>query len=177
MFKAKGSWFGRAPGRDRDVTRDGTAETLLQWFRGGLVVKAHRLLYHSTLGLRVSKKKKNLVAFVPLPAVITDSSAIGGERERRVRCERERRDNRLRALGHLYVTCPLSVCFTPFSNCDQINYFLNVIFTVRSAAGCRSLATQTLELADLLRIDVKRFREGLVFKARRLLYHSTLGRE
>ena len=27
-------------------------------FRGGLVPKAHRLLYHSTLGLRVIKKKK-----------------------------------------------------------------------------------------------------------------------
>ena len=28
-------------------------------FRGGLVFKAHRLVYHSTLGLRVIKKKKN----------------------------------------------------------------------------------------------------------------------
>jgi len=28
--------------------------------RGGRVFKAHRLLYHSTLGLRVIKKKKNL---------------------------------------------------------------------------------------------------------------------
>jgi len=27
-------------------------------FRDGLVFKAHRLLYHSTLGLRVIKKKK-----------------------------------------------------------------------------------------------------------------------
>jgi len=27
-------------------------------FRGGLVLKAHRLLYHSTLGLRAVKKKK-----------------------------------------------------------------------------------------------------------------------
>ena len=27
-------------------------------FRGGLVFKAHRLLYHSTLGVRVMKKKK-----------------------------------------------------------------------------------------------------------------------
>ena len=33
---------------DRNVNR----------FRGGLVFKAHRLLYHSTLGLRVIKKKK-----------------------------------------------------------------------------------------------------------------------
>ena len=27
-------------------------------FQGGLVFQAHRLLYHSTLGLRVMKKKK-----------------------------------------------------------------------------------------------------------------------
>ena len=31
-------------------------------FRGGLVSKAHRLLYHSTLGLRVIKKKKKHVS-------------------------------------------------------------------------------------------------------------------
>jgi len=30
----------------------------VQRFRGGLVFKAHRLLYHSTLGLRVIKKKR-----------------------------------------------------------------------------------------------------------------------
>ena len=40
----------------------GLYEQLLQryvkWFRGGLVFKAHRLLYHSTLGARVTKKKK-----------------------------------------------------------------------------------------------------------------------
>jgi len=30
----------------------------VQRFRGGLVVKAHRLVYHSTLGVRVIKKKK-----------------------------------------------------------------------------------------------------------------------
>ena len=31
----------------------------VQRFQGGLVFKAHRLLYHSNLGLRVIKKKKN----------------------------------------------------------------------------------------------------------------------
>jgi len=39
----------------------GWARTLrrnVKRFRGGLVFKAHRLLYHSTLGLRVIKKKK-----------------------------------------------------------------------------------------------------------------------
>ena len=30
----------------------------VQRFRGGLVCKAHRLVYHSTLGLRLIKKKK-----------------------------------------------------------------------------------------------------------------------
>ena len=32
----------------------------VQRFRGGLVFKAHRLLYHSTLGLRVIKKKRSM---------------------------------------------------------------------------------------------------------------------
>jgi len=35
----------------------------VQRVRGGLVVKAHRLLYHSTLGLRVIKKKRRVSAF------------------------------------------------------------------------------------------------------------------
>jgi hypothetical protein len=30
----------------------------VQWFRGGLVFKAYRLVYHSTLGLSTMKKKK-----------------------------------------------------------------------------------------------------------------------
>jgi len=34
------------------------AHRLVQRFQGGLVFKAHRLLYHSTLGARVIKKKK-----------------------------------------------------------------------------------------------------------------------
>ena len=29
----------------------------MKWFRGGIVFKAHRLVYHSTLSLRVMKKK------------------------------------------------------------------------------------------------------------------------
>ena len=32
----------------------------VKWFRGGLVPKAHRLVYHSTLGSRVIKKKKDV---------------------------------------------------------------------------------------------------------------------
>ena len=30
------------------------------WFRGGIVYKAHRLVYHSTLGSRFRKKKKKV---------------------------------------------------------------------------------------------------------------------
>ena len=37
-----------------------TTSQNVQRFRGGLVFKAHRLVYHSTLGLIVIKKKKNL---------------------------------------------------------------------------------------------------------------------
>jgi len=33
----------------------------VQRFRGGLVFKAHRLLYLSTLGLRVIKKERRIV--------------------------------------------------------------------------------------------------------------------
>jgi len=43
---------GRGHGHDRPVTRN------VKRFRGGLVFKALRLLYHSTLGLRAIKKKK-----------------------------------------------------------------------------------------------------------------------
>jgi len=45
-------------------------------FRGGLVFKAHRLLYHSTLGSTVIKKKKNTPARVIL---LARSSAAGEE--------------------------------------------------------------------------------------------------
>ena len=34
----------------------------MQWFRGGLVFEAHRLVYHSILGLRVIKKKSGVHA-------------------------------------------------------------------------------------------------------------------
>jgi len=34
---------------------------IVQRFRGGLAFKAHRLLYHTTLGLRVIKKKRAIL--------------------------------------------------------------------------------------------------------------------
>jgi len=39
-------------------------------FRGGLVFKAHRLVYHSTLGWRVIKKKKKVVVVQRLPGAV-----------------------------------------------------------------------------------------------------------
>jgi len=44
---------------------------LLERFRGGLVFKAHRLVYHSTLGLRVITKKKDLLDVVRPLAMVT----------------------------------------------------------------------------------------------------------
>ena len=53
-------------------------------FRGGLVFKAHRLLYHSTSGSRVMKKKKKKKKKVPLrmktvPFGATDAIASGSQ--------------------------------------------------------------------------------------------------
>jgi len=48
--------------------------------RGGLVFKAHRLVYHPTLGLRVikkKKKKKNLVEF----RLLFNEGAVGEQRQ------------------------------------------------------------------------------------------------
>ena len=41
----------------------------LKRFRGGLVFKAHKLLYHSTLGSRVVKKKKRSTSVQPIWAM------------------------------------------------------------------------------------------------------------
>ena len=41
-----------------------TAVRNVQRFRGGFVVKAHRLLYHWILGLRVIKKKKKKASLI-----------------------------------------------------------------------------------------------------------------
>ena len=49
----------------------------MQRFRGGLVFKAHRLLYHSTLGLRVIKKKRELLQCdVPKGSVLENVVAV-----------------------------------------------------------------------------------------------------
>ena len=59
-------------------------------FRGGLVFKAHRLLYHSTLGLRVIKKKKKHCSRLraSLWGLIDSGLVWEGYRESR-RCSRD----------------------------------------------------------------------------------------
>jgi len=62
----EGEWY-RSPTSTRPGAR--VAQPLyrnVQWFRGGLVFEAHRLVYHSTLGLRAIKTKKTRWV-VPLP--------------------------------------------------------------------------------------------------------------
>ena len=54
---SQGSGVSRGTTTCRGQARVGN-QTNVQRFRGGLVVKAHRLVYHSTLGLRAIKKKK-----------------------------------------------------------------------------------------------------------------------
>jgi len=51
--------MGRYQRRAADMKRLLETHQSQARFRGGLVFKAHRLLHHSTLGLRVIKKKKN----------------------------------------------------------------------------------------------------------------------
>jgi len=45
------------------------------WIRGGLVFKSHRLLYHSTLGLRVIKKKKKKSQWLQGPTAVRSRPA------------------------------------------------------------------------------------------------------
>ena len=40
--------------------RDGQVQITVKWFQGGLIIKAHRFLHHSTLGWRVMKKNKKI---------------------------------------------------------------------------------------------------------------------
>ena len=62
----------------------------MQRFRGGLVFKAHRLLYHSTLGLRVINKKMDDAAVSSRMApqhlfnMMLPTQCRGGQRESRV---------------------------------------------------------------------------------------------
>jgi len=59
-------------------------EQHMKRFRGGLVIKAHRLLCHSTLGLRVikEKKKNSISAYLRTTFSSPHASGIGGEEMR-----------------------------------------------------------------------------------------------
>ena len=62
----------------------------MQRFRGGLVFKAHRPLYHSSIGLRAIKKKKEKVGgwsrgwTSVSPRLISSVRVQGGEMNKRV---------------------------------------------------------------------------------------------
>ena len=62
----EGVGYRVAPHRLAGVMHTGacTVRRNVERFRGGLVLKAHRWLYHSTLGSRVIKKKK-MTAEIP----------------------------------------------------------------------------------------------------------------
>jgi len=70
-------------------------------FRSGLVFKAHRLLYHSTLGLRVIKKeKKGTCVLIEVASIFLAATSLASfaerqrERARQGDREIERRRNR-----------------------------------------------------------------------------------
>ena len=102
----------------------------VQWFQGGLVFQAHRLVHHSTLGLRVIKKRRELTSGIGPKLILATSLE------------------------------PL-----PGSNLSWK--------TPRHVAPVA--ATWLALLHELLHRNVQRFRGGLVSKAHRLVYHSTLG--
>jgi len=74
----------------------------VQRFRGGLVFKAHRLVYHSTLGLRVIKKKKQTRQAPPLlhrPSQRASERAREKDRARQREIDRARERERERERG------------------------------------------------------------------------------
>jgi len=59
-----------SPTRHRTHNHSRLLRRTVKRFRGGLVLKAHRLLYYSTLGLRVIKKKRRSTHAGILPRVL-----------------------------------------------------------------------------------------------------------
>ena len=143
------------------------------WLRGGLVFKAQRLLYHSTLGLRVIKKKKSGV----------DHAALGGAvelgqhdpRHPRRLCEPSRLRNNM-CHGPTYQSRP--------NNASIYSTLCAFIFeSVRFHAKHALVHVCNIGAVELGQHDARhprrlckpsrlRFRSGLVFEAHRLLYHS-----
>jgi len=50
---------------------------VLKFARGGLVFKAHRLVHHSTLGLRVTKKRRRFARVIWLGKVVEIAAPEG----------------------------------------------------------------------------------------------------
>ena len=136
----------------------------MQRFRGGLVFKAHRLSYHSTLGVRLIKKKKA-------------SPAPPTAKPRSIKCSRGARPAPPSSLHP--PTSPahtgshrrsLTVRFernstenlTKFSE-NMVKFHLNV--------SARAILDEKLEH----KWSGLRGAHALIFKAHRLLYHSTVG--
>ena len=136
-------------------------------FRGGLVCKAHRWLYHSTLGSRVIKKKKKKFRGYPPPRLRGASSLV------RARLDRTRPDRpaqgsiRLRDGSSLVRRQP-----------KKVSLLASQGFRVYPSPRLRdgsSLVRRALGRRGARRARTTWSRGGLVFKAQRLLYHSTLG--
>ena len=98
----------------------------MEQFRGGLVFKAHRLLYHSTLCSRVIKKeKKSRVrcrecrrpVFSGTPPLRAPSTSCPSHESGRVRC----RPSTLTPLAHIKTpSCPaFSSSHQPSPKCDR----------------------------------------------------------
>ena len=115
--------------------------------RGGLVFKEHRLFYHSTLGLRVIKKKKTHLS-IRRGTVRTGGTAAERGGNDLKGCEDFRIENGSRR---------------------GLNLALTVLFVPSS------LDSGVSGVGGILYRNVQWFRGGLVFEAHRLLYHSASG--
>jgi len=180
----------------------------MQRFRGGLVFKAHRLLYHSTLGLRVIKKKKKKgLGLCRWVVLLVRSSGCRGSGVRDLGSGFQVSGSEFRVSGVRVLDCGFRVSGFGFRvGCWASVFGFRVFgfwipgsgfrvsgFEVR-AAGVglwvkgirvsvhllvrRALAASCC-LEPLCQMEQVTsnlmFRGGLVFKAHRLLYHSTLG--
>jgi len=137
-------------------------------FRGGLVSKAQRLLYQSTLGLRVIEKKKR----------------VTGRMRSRIR--RGRSSHSTKGPSRVTSGAVLEPLVQSWSHCvgiyrqkltksSKIDFCLR--FGIRGAKGLGVTGRMRSRIRRIRSSHSPPVRGGGVFKARRLLYHSNLGRE
>ena len=94
-------------------------------FRDGLVFKAHRLLYHSTLGLRVMKREREVPTPLPSGFRVRDSrfsvhlSGFGVPREFGD-CKTQARPDRAKGYGQLSLSRLLNLCPAPIRKVSKI---------------------------------------------------------